>query len=480
MNAWRTYAQELRASAVAILTLVVLAGAVPAEAAATSAPPLESAQLLPTYANWQGEGRVVVPGVYGTRRVSFDPDTKQPVEVALALATPILSPGPAAWAAGGPPRVALTFDDGPDARYTAALLDIFAQHNARATFFVLGALVSGNRDIVKRMEQERHEIGIHTWWHADLTKLSNEAIANDLRRCQNALDAVIDRPVRWVRPPYGSVNSRVRSVINQSGYQVAMWSVDPSDWRSPGSSVVASRVLGSVRDGSVVLLHDGGGNRAGTVAAMRRVVPELKARGYELVTLSELEGLTRPAPAEEGMILSVGDERFEISARYDDVRVEVDGVEVDIGSPPVMTRDQFLIPARPVLKALGAQVGWDAELLAVTFEAPRGDFVVKLNSLDVTRNDRPLFVKLPSIYYRGVAMIPAWLIANACRADVQYDPERRTIGFFRGAHSRMLPNMRRDMLTLRSMDGAIISGPWPGARFHPGFEFRGANLSAAI
>lgn len=447
------------------------------------APPvslIESADLMPTFTVWPGEGRVRVPGVYGTRRVKLDYTTREPVEVDLALASPILIPGRAAWGGGLPPRIALTFDDGPDSRYTPELLDILAKHNARATFFVLGALVEEHASIVRRMEEERHEIGIHTWWHADLTRLTDEAIASDLKRCQQALDAVIDRPIRWVRPPYGAVNSRVESVIEAKGYRVALWSVDPSDWRRPGASVIADRTLNAAHDGAVVLLHDSGGNRAGTVAAMRRVIPELQARGFELVTLSELKGLIDPPPAERGMIVTIGDERFEINARFDDVRVEVDGLEIELGAAPVMTRDQFLLPARPVLEALGARVGWDESQLAVTFEASRGDFVVRLNSLDVTRNGHRLFVQLPSVYYRGVAMVPAWLLANACRANVQYDAETRVIRFLTGAHTKIWPAQPPEMLTLRSMDGAIICGPRQHPRAWPGRLIWGANLSAAI
>ena len=389
---------------------------------------LESVELLSSFANWPGECRVLMPGIHSTRRVKTDPITQEPVEVELALAVPLVVEGYAAWGTR-PPKIALTFDDGPDARYTPQLLDILAENNARATFFVLGALVDRHAKLVRRMEKERHEIGIHSWWHADFTKIPSEEIADDLKRCQVALDAVVERPIRWVRPPYGALNSRVESVIDASGYRIALWTVDPHDWKSPGSGVIASRVLNRAHDGAIVLLHDGGGNRSGTVEAMRQVVPRLKARGFELVTVSELTGLSEPPPIDRGMQLTIGDEQFEIKAGYDEVRVEVDGVDISLGTAPLMVRDQFVIPARPVLEALGAEIGWDEELFAVTFRTVRGEFVVKLNSLDVKRNDRAMFVQLPSVSYRGTAMIPAWLIANACRANVTFDSERRVIEY---------------------------------------------------
>ncbi len=423
---------------IAMLLLPLMVGLAPEEAAklstdtALATVPVESAELLPTFADWPGECRIQLPGVHSTRRVKLDPLTREPLEVTLALVEPLLSDTRAVSLAKQPPKIALTFDDGPDGRYTSPLLDILAEHNARATFFVLGSLVESHGQLLRRMQQSGHEIGIHTWRHANLRRLSDEDIRDDLRRCRNALDTVIERPVRWVRPPYGAVDSRVHAVITAKGYDVALWSVDPHDWRRPGAGTIATRVLRESRDGAVVLLHDGGGDRSGTVEAMRQVVPELQARGFELVTLSELNGIVDPPPTEHGMILTIGDELFNISSQFDDVKVEVDGVELDLGASPMMTRDQFLVPARPVLEALGSEVTWNEESLALGFETVRGDFVVELNTLEITRNGRPLMVHLPSVYYRGVAMLPAWMIANACRAAVRFDSQRRVIEFSTG------------------------------------------------
>jgi hypothetical protein len=294
--------------------------------------------------------------------------------------------------------------------------------------------------------------------------LSQAGVKSDIARCQAALIGVVNRPVRWVRPPYGAVNASVRKAINDAGYRVAMWSVDPRDWQRPGSSVVANRILNRAKDGAVVVLHDGGGNRAGTVAAMRKVVPALIARGYQLVTLSELTGLTEPAPFERGMRLAVGDNVFEVKAEHDDVTVTVDGVELELSEPPVMVNDQFLVHARPVLDALGSRVRWNAENLAVAFEGARGEFVVKLNSLDVTLGGDSVLVQIPSVYYHGTAMLPVWLMANAMDANVSWNPETRTIEFATapGGTIRTGPDTR-GMMTLRRHDGTRVRW-WNGSR----------------
>ncbi|MFW6437436.1 MAG: polysaccharide deacetylase family protein [Armatimonadota bacterium] len=327
-----------------------------------------------------------------------------------------------------PPRIALTFDDGPSGKYTPQLLDIFAEHGGHCTFMTLGRIVSGHKQILRRAEAEGHEIGIHSWWHANYTGLSTPNIQSDIRRSRSALDAVIEGPVRWVRPPYGAMNSRVREAITDAGYRVAMWSVDPHDWQNPGSEAIASRVLKNARDGAVVLLHDGGGNRAGTVAAMRTVVPELQRRGYQLVTLSELTGLAEVAP-DHGLRLSVADEVFEVEDGYEDVKVTVNGAEIELSQPPLMINEQFIVQARPVLAALGSTIRWDPGARTVSFDGARGEFVVTLNSLDVTLDDEPLLVKIPSVYHEGTAMLPVWLMANACGAIVEWDAEARRIEF---------------------------------------------------
>jgi len=447
-------------------------------AAAEERAVVETADLFPTHASWPGHGRLVVPGVYHTRRLTVDCETGEPVSIQVAIAEPRM-----VYSRQGsgqhPPRMALTFDDGPNATYTPQLLEIFAENNARCTFFVLGGLVGKHKQLLKRVEEAGHEIGIHSWWHADYTGLSSAAIQSDIARSRSAIDEAIEGPVRWVRPPYGAVNERVRGAINDAGYRVAMWSVDPRDWQSPGSSVVAQRVLSRAKDGAVVVMHDGGGNRGGTVAAMRTVVPTLIARGYELVTLSELTGLSESPPVERGMHLTIGEQQFDVEVEFEDVKVTVDGIPVELAEPPVMLNDQFLVQARPVLSAMGAGVRWNAENLAVVFDGLRGEFVVKLNSLDVTLGGNPLLVQIPSIYYHGTAMLPVWLMANACGSTVVWNANERTLEFMTSAHTRVRPRSEREgVMTLRSLDGTLICW-WP-APLTRSLMLAGDDRSASI
>lgn len=422
---------------------------------------VQTTDVLPTYVPWSdGTGRVLMPGVHSTRRVTYDRVAGRTVALQLALAQPLVVYRAPAAGEGHAPRIALTFDDGPDAVYTPQLLDICKQYGARCTFFVLGALVGKHKQLIQRMETEGHEVGIHSWWHANYTNLSDSAIASDLARCRAVLDPLLTRPVRWMRPPYGAVNARVSAAINAAGYHVAMWSIDPRDWTRPGCSVVANRVLSRARDGAVVVMHDGGGNRAGTIAAMRTVIPALQERGFELVTMSELAGLAESPPTERGMVLTLDDHRFVIEADFEDMRVSVDGVPIELGTPPVRTEGQFLVHGRPVLAALGAAVRWNAANLELDIAAPRGDFLVRLNSMHVTRDGREIFVRVPSIFYHQLGLLPVWFIANTCGATVEVDEQARTIEFFSAtaAEIGLAPPRSPGSVALRGFDGMTICG----------------------
>ncbi|MBD3293681.1 MAG: polysaccharide deacetylase family protein, partial [Armatimonadia bacterium] len=149
---------------------------------------IETAELFPTWADWPGHGRMIVPGVYNTRRLMVDADTREPVAIDLALAEPRIVHS---YAGGDDVKqMALTFDDGPSGTYTPQLLDIFARHNARCTFFTLGGLIGRHKQILKRAEDEGHEIAIHSWAHPSYTGLSNASIQADIARCRRTLDGV--------------------------------------------------------------------------------------------------------------------------------------------------------------------------------------------------------------------------------------------------------------------------------------------------
>lgn len=180
----------------------------------------------------------------------------------------------------------MTFDDGPHPVLTPKLLDILKQRNVKATFFVVGTNARAYPGIIRRMIAEGHEVANHTWNHASLLTRSDEQIYSDLKNTDNAVVAGANYRMRLMRPPYGAVNERIKALMYQKfGYITVMWSVDPLDWKRPGSGVVASRLIQGAHPGAIMLAHD---IHAGTIEAMPAVFDQLQARGYKFVTVSQL------------------------------------------------------------------------------------------------------------------------------------------------------------------------------------------------
>ena len=165
------------------------------------------------------------------------------------------------------------------------MLELLARHGAHATFFAVGSQLETQPALARRIVREGHALGNHTYRHADLTRLPAAAVFAELDRTQATIRRLTGVPTRLLRPPYGAMNGTVRALAAQRGYRIALWDVDPQDWRGRSSASIAASVLADVRPGAVVLLHDGGGNRASTVAALRRVLETLSARGYRFEAL---------------------------------------------------------------------------------------------------------------------------------------------------------------------------------------------------
>lgn len=182
------------------------------------------------------------------------------------------------------PMLALTFDDGP-CKHTERLLDIFAQHGGKGTFYVVGNLIDERPDALKRMVAEGHEVGGHSWGHKDLSELSTEGIREQLMKTKEKIHEVTGYWSVTMRPPWGNVNDRVRTVAKESGLSMILWSVDTLDWMLQDADKVYESVMSQVKDGAIILMHDLHGT---TVDAMERVIPELLAQGYQLVTVPEL------------------------------------------------------------------------------------------------------------------------------------------------------------------------------------------------
>ena len=186
--------------------------------------------------------------------------------------------------------IALTFDDGPHAANTPRLLDLLAERNVKATFFVLAPRVRARPDLVQRMVADGHEIGNHSSTHRLMTKLADVAVLADFKQTHDAVVAACGSGPTVQRPPYGSMNARQRSMLkDQLGYSCILWDIDPLDWRRPGPGVVAARVVSGATNGSIILLHD---IHAGSVQAVPQIVDTLIAQGYTFVTVSQLLALS--------------------------------------------------------------------------------------------------------------------------------------------------------------------------------------------
>jgi peptidoglycan/xylan/chitin deacetylase (PgdA/CDA1 family) len=181
--------------------------------------------------------------------------------------------------------VFLTFDDGPDSRWTPEVLRALGEFGAQATFFVVGALVDRYPTIVASAAAQGHAIGTHGYSHTNLSTLIPAEIADELADGKAAVEEATGRTVMCMRPPYGSTAAVVRNTAAAMGLDYWLWTVDPQDWSRPGATTIANRVIASVRPGSVVLLHDGGGDRAQTVAALRVILESLDKRGYRFARL---------------------------------------------------------------------------------------------------------------------------------------------------------------------------------------------------
>jgi len=189
------------------------------------------------------------------------------------------------------PYIAMTFDDGPHATNTAKLLDMAAKRHIKLTFFVLGQCVQENPAVLQREVAEGHEIGNHSWLHPNLAKLSDEAVRSQLRRTDDLIVKTAGVKPKLMRPPYGELTRRQRIWVNHDfNYKVILWDVDPLDWKRPGPSVVASRIIAGARPGSIILSHD---IHSPTIEAMPQVFDALLAKGFKFVTVSELLAMNK-------------------------------------------------------------------------------------------------------------------------------------------------------------------------------------------
>ena len=179
-------------------------------------------------------------------------------------------------------QIALTFDDGPHAIYTKMLLDGLKERGVHATFFLMGQNIEGNEDLVKRMEEEGHLIGNHTYSHVQITKLSEEQALGEVQKEEALLSPLIGQETMYFRPPFGSITESQFLAI---GKTVVLWNIDPVDWSVQNRDKVVNHVLSHLDDGPIVLLHD---IFKPSVEAALELIDQLQEKGYEFVRIDEL------------------------------------------------------------------------------------------------------------------------------------------------------------------------------------------------
>lgn len=181
-----------------------------------------------------------------------------------------------------PKYVALTFDDGPQPGTTGRLLDGLLERGAAATFFVIGEQIAGNEPLLQRMKDEGHQIGNHTYSHVRLLTADKDSVVGEVQKVEALLRQTVGEEDFWLRPPYGVIGTERARLIKTP---MVYWSVDPQDWKLLDKDKVVQAVLGEVRPGDIILLHD---CYAASVDAALEIIDHLQAEGYDFVTVKEL------------------------------------------------------------------------------------------------------------------------------------------------------------------------------------------------
>src|SRR5215813_10222381 len=248
-----------------------------------------------------GDGEIVTVDedrTDGTRKLTLDVDGYLTAKYVKFAEFPTLYH----QGAGGEHQVAITFDDGPDPRWTPKILDILKAANVKATFFVVGVNAERYPALVRRIVNEGHEIGNHTYYHPNLALCWPEHIRLELNATQLLLETITGRATTLFRPPYNADTGPTNlselaplKIAEDLNYLVVLENIDPQDWAKPGADIILRRIKQQRHDGSVILLHDAGGDRSQTVEALPRILDWLHTRGDTVVPLSTLLGTTRDA-----------------------------------------------------------------------------------------------------------------------------------------------------------------------------------------
>lgn len=193
-------------------------------------------------------------------------------------------------------EIALTFDDGPS-QYTPRILEVLRRRHAPATFFPIGQAINEYPRVLRRVRRRGHPIGDHTMSHPLMGHLPRDAQRRQIDEQARVVRRTGAPQPRLFRPPDGSFDRNTLDLARRRRMLTVLWSVNPEDYFRPGAKVIAARVLAAAKPGAIVLMHDGGGDRSQTVAALPLIIRRLRARGYRLVSVPRL---LRDAPPPRG------------------------------------------------------------------------------------------------------------------------------------------------------------------------------------
>lgn len=267
---------------------------------------------LEDYVGYDGAGplrRITAVETPGTRVLKADPESG--LITGQHYTAPPTPYSIERFGQGAPDTVVLSFDDGPDAEYTPQILDTLKEKNAPALFFLVGRNILQNPDIVRRLVEEGHEIGSHTFFHPQLEAIPGFRTQMELNALQRLLVSLTGQGTILFRTPYGrgegpltGEDAQPMSLIDEAGYIVVGSEIVPPDWLDPSAEEIVEHVRTALRAGAgnVIVLHDAGGDRSATVEALPLIIDMLRADGYRVVSLAEMMGVERDAlmPPGEG------------------------------------------------------------------------------------------------------------------------------------------------------------------------------------
>ncbi|TMV07402.1 polysaccharide deacetylase family protein [Paenibacillus thermoaerophilus] len=188
-------------------------------------------------------------------------------------------------------QLALTFDDGPDRRFTPQVLEVLKKHGVKATFFMIGSRVQAHSDVAKRVADEGHVIGNHTFWHPKLYSESLDRLRWEATETDRVIEEAVGYKPKLFRAPYGGLTDEILQELGRMKYNVIGWSVDSLDWKQIPAETCIANVMKDVSPGGIVLMHSGGHwteDLSGMVEALDRLIPMLRQDGYQFVTIPEM------------------------------------------------------------------------------------------------------------------------------------------------------------------------------------------------